>query len=176
MELPLREGAYGSSIGVIGGGLAWAMPEMRWVGWVVVALGIGILVWGFLSQKKPNIKKRLVPAGSSLGNAVRYLHGVLPDVEDYDIGVRLLDAIRIGNLPARGRKYHKLHGGMRTHVCPLENIGAENLVGARYNSWWAIHRNNGPENIIETSDLEGWWDVVVDGYVLSQIWPSPNTI
>lgn len=46
MRLKLAPGAYGSGVGVVGGGLALALPQAAALGWGLVSVGALIVVWG----------------------------------------------------------------------------------------------------------------------------------
>lgn len=46
MKLRLIPGVAAAVIGIVGTGLAFAMPSKAWIGWIIVGLGAGVFLWG----------------------------------------------------------------------------------------------------------------------------------
>lgn len=78
MGIRLTPGAYGTGVSVIGGGLVGAYPDHRWVGWIFVAIGVLIVLWG-ITIDGDKWWRKLRPGGEStqpmipFRNAVRRL-------------------------------------------------------------------------------------------------------
>jgi hypothetical protein len=45
MQIKTTSGSGGAGLGVIGTGLAMALPEAKWIGWALVALGVVVIVF-----------------------------------------------------------------------------------------------------------------------------------
>ncbi|WP_147276246.1 hypothetical protein [Sphingomonas aracearum] len=189
MGLPIREGAYGSGVGVIGGGLAWALPDARFIGWLVVVLGVGILIWGIWRQEqKP--RTAITPIG--LDDALRYLARDSAWSCAFDkndpafssmVARALLSALSSGDLRARGRYYHELQGGVKSPpLHPRLPIDPGYWRDTNINAWWALNdQGQRLGGVVEPNGIppysgshEGLHDVRLDRDRLRQIWPPAD--
>lgn len=122
-----------------------------------------------------------------LDDAVRYIARVSTwghdqDHADPNFSIRVLilmrDALRCGDIRARGRKFHTLHGGIKNPpLHSLEPIGQEFWEGVHIEAYWALNgtaaevggRRDG--NAVKKGAYEGMHDVVLDARALVALWP-----
>lgn len=54
----MRVDVVSGSLGIVGTGLAMALPEQRWIGWLIVFLGIVVFIFSVRNELKDGACER----------------------------------------------------------------------------------------------------------------------
>ena len=193
-----ERGVPGTAFGLFGTGALVVAQPWSWpwlVGWGLIAVSVSMLAWGLRIRGKPwwrlnEAEKARSVVSIPLDDAIRYIAykskwGLSLDRDDsyfaVGIGVKLKDALASGDLKARGRYYHVLHGGVADPPFhPRKPIDADFWERVDINTYWALYdkkQNIGGRwatSVVQGADHEGMYDIHVDQSRLEELWPRPK--
>jgi hypothetical protein len=205
MRIGLHSGAwtnFGSFTLAGAGAVTGATAEqaaLQYLGWLGMAFGIAILIWGITIDGEQWWKRRVVkidgpvaalPLPSewiSLDDAIRYIGQKSQWVAEQNnndpmfpvhVGQTLQDALLCGDLRARGRMFHVVRGGIKDPpLHPLEPIPADYWKAARLDAYWALQgrvqmiSTGRGESAVRNGDHEGMHDIRLDRQQVETLWP-----